>query len=95
MNRQVFSWVLCLLAILVQFDSLAQEKFTISGTVTDIANGETMIGTNVYVEELKVGTTTNLYGFYSLTVPSGNYTLTVSYLGFEPFKQEVELDKDL
>lgn len=95
MNRKIVSWFLCLVAMLIQFDSIAQEKFTISGTVTDVGNGETMIGTNVYVEELKVGTTTNLYGFYSLTVPEGKYTLTVSYLGFEPFKKEIDLSKDL
>ena len=54
-----------------------------------------MIGTNVFVEELNVGTTTNLYGFYSLTIPTGNYTLTISYLGFEPFRKEIELNRNL
>ena len=95
MNHQVLRWFLCLLAFFVQVDSYAQEKFTISGTVTDIGNGETMIGTNVFVEELNVGTTTNLYGFYSLTIPAGNYTLTISYLGFEPFRKEIELNRNL
>lgn len=73
----------------------AQEKYTISGTITDAANGETMIGTNVFVEPIMKGATTNVYGFYSLTVPEGNYTLKVSFLGYETFSQEINLNKDL
>ena len=53
----------------------AQEKHTISGTITDGANGETMVGTNVFLEPITKGTTTNVYGFYSITVPDGKYTL--------------------
>jgi len=72
-----------------------QEKYTISGTITDAANGETMIGTNVFVEPIMKGTTTNVYGFYSLTVPEGDYTLKVSFLGYETLTKEINLDKDL
>ena len=75
--------------------SFAQNKYTISGTVTDAANGETMIGTNVFVEPLMKGATTNVYGFYSLTLPEGKYTLKVSFLGFETYAQEIDLAKDL
>ncbi|MCF8276408.1 MAG: TonB-dependent receptor [Flavobacteriales bacterium] len=85
-----------LLTLIFQFGFLqAQQKYTISGTITDANNGETMIATNVFVEPLMKGATTNLYGFYSLTVPEGNYTLKVSFLGYETFSQEIKLDKDL
>lgn len=73
---------------------IAQEKFTISGTVNDGTNGENMIGTNVYIEELTRGTTTNLYGFYSITIPQGVYNLKVSYLGFETYSQKIDLKAD-
>jgi hypothetical protein len=60
-------------------DVAAQKKYTISGTVKDAANGELMIATNVFVEPSMKGTTTNLYGFFSLTVPEGTHTLKVSF----------------
>jgi len=74
---------------------LAQEKYTISGTITDAFNGETMIGTNVFVEPIMKGATTNVYGFYSLTVPEGDYTLKVSFVGYETYTQEIKLNKNL
>lgn len=74
--------------------SFAQEKFTISGTVKDARNGETMIGSTVYIEELTRGASTNLYGFYSLTIPRGKYNLKVSYIGYETHTQVIELSKD-
>lgn len=59
-------------------------KFTISGTIKDKKNGETIIGATVQVKELSgIGTTSNEYGFYSLTLPSGNYTLLYSFLGYK------------
>ena len=65
-------------------DVAAQEKrFTISGTVTDTDNGEDIIGVNIYVASLKTGVATNSYGFYSLSLPAGNYALEFSYLGYE------------
>jgi hypothetical protein len=87
---------LCFVMLLVgSFSSLAQEKYTISGTITDARNGETMIGTNVFVEPIMKGSTSNVYGFYSLTVPEGDYTLKVSFLGYETFAKEIKLDKNL
>lgn len=63
--------------------SLAQSKFTISGTVTDAKSGELMIGATIRVKELpSVGAVSNEYGFYSLTLPQGQYTLQTSLLSF-------------
>ena len=61
----------------------SQEKVTINGTVYDNNSNETLIGVSLYFPELKTGTTTNEYGFYSITVPKGNYKIQVSYLGFK------------
>ena len=57
-------------------------RVTVSGYLKDAANGEALIGATVGVPNLGLGTSTNEYGFYSLTLPKGSYTLTYSYLGY-------------
>jgi hypothetical protein len=70
----------------------AQEKFTVSGYVNDAANGESLIGATVYVNEIESGVVTNVYGFYSITLPAGTYNIEFRYVGFETIKQAVELN---
>lgn len=84
-----------LLISTVQLQAQAPKKFTISGYVKDDSNGEFLIGASVYLKETFQGVNTNTYGFYSLTVPEGNYTLVISYLGFEEQVQVINLNKDL
>ena len=69
----------------------AQQRVTVKGYVRDASNGETLIGATVYLNGTTKGTTTNEYGFYSLTVDPGTYTLVASYLGYEDQRKEVEL----
>ena len=69
----------------------AQQRVTVKGYVRDASNGETLIGATVYLNGTTKGTTTNEYGFYSLTVDPGIYTLVASYLGYEDQRKEVEL----
>lgn len=73
---------------------MAQEKYSISGTVKDQSSGETLFGASVYIKDSSIGTTTNEYGFYSITTPEGNYTLIVSYLGFDEITKEIVIDSD-
>ena len=73
----------------------AQQKFTISGKVTDAKNGEELIGVSISAPSLKSGTATNSYGFYSLTLPAGNYELEYSYIGFELQKKSINLNKNI
>src|SRR5688572_2190585 len=86
-----------LLLILFSITVTAQvsSKYTISGYVKDAKTGEFLIGTNVYLKELLKGTSTNQYGFYSLTVDAGEYTLVFKFLGYEEKSQKIILDKDL
>ena len=56
----------------------AQKNHTISGYVKEEATGESLLGANVFVKETMKGTVTNQYGFFSLTIPEGNYTLVFS-----------------
>ncbi len=73
----------------------SNQKFTLSGTISDAKNNETLIGVNVSILELNTGVTTNEYGFYSLTVPKGNYTLLISYLGFQLKEESIILNKSI
>ncbi|MCX6334542.1 MAG: TonB-dependent receptor [Bacteroidia bacterium] len=87
MNR-----ILCLFIFLVfipsllsgenSFNSGTQKKITISGHVRDQANGEVLSGVTIFENNLKQGTSTNSYGFYSLTITSENYNLQFSYVGY-------------
>jgi CarboxypepD_reg-like domain/TonB-dependent Receptor Plug Domain len=83
--------LLILFAFFVCNSMKAQDKFTINGTLKDGKSTETLFGVNVYVVELKVGTNTNEYGFYSLTIPKGDYTLLISYLGFETIEKKISI----
>lgn len=79
-------------ALLVTASSLnAQQRVTLSGYVKEMDSGETLIGANVYVKDNPAkGAATNAYGFYSLTLEPGQYTIVFSYLGYTD--QEVPLN---
>lgn len=69
----------------------AQEKFTLSGTIADESSSETLIGASIYIKELQKGITTNEYGFYSISLPAGKYTVQVSYVSFITKEETVNL----
>ena len=71
-----------------------QEKYTLSGFITDKNSGETIVGANVYCPELKIGVTSNSYGFYSLTLPEKDYTILFSFIGYEVQKKDINLIKN-
>ena len=74
----------------------AQDRKTISGTVRDGKNGELVIGATIKVEEdPSINITANEYGFYSLSLPQGNYTIAVAYGGYENYRQTVQLDQNV
>jgi len=76
-------------------NAVQQRKYTLSGYIRDKATGEAIIGANVYdIASLK-GTTTNSYGFYSLSLPPGEYRIANSFIGYSPVKQQVDLDKNI
>ncbi|MHA4737531.1 TonB-dependent receptor [Dyadobacter sp. MSC1_007] len=84
----------CLLLALISLPALAQNRHTVSGYVKDQSNGEGLIGVSVYVREAETGVVTNPYGFYSLTLPDGNYTLVFTYIGYQKVTKELVLDAD-
>ncbi len=75
--------------------SAQTEKFTISGYVKSADSGEELIGATVVIRSLNVGVSANLYGFYSLSVESGTYEVTYSYIGYKDINKTIELIENL
>ncbi len=91
MNKTLITFTVLLMSWL----GFAQEKFTVSGTIKDHANGETLLGAAILLKGTTIGATTNEYGFYSLTAPKGTYTLVISYLGYKTIEEPIVLDKNI
>ncbi len=70
------------------------EFYTVSGYLRNEINGEVLIGAGVSILNAYQGTSTNEYGFYSLTLPQGNYVLKFSSIGFEDQYIEIDLHSD-
>lgn len=82
---------LALILLLSPLFALSQ-NITISGNIKDATNGEDLIGAIVTVKgQPSKGSTTNAYGFYSLTLPSGDYTLIYQYVGYSSKEEVVSL----
>lgn len=91
MNRLL----LLLLLLGVSSSVFAQEKYTLSGTITNAASNETLIGVNILFPELSNGAVTNSYGFYSITLPEGTYNVQVSYLGYADIVETIDLTQNV
>ncbi len=93
MNPSIRQIILSLLLLTTTLLS-AQNKYTLSGTITEASSNETLIGVTLAVVELRTGVTTNEYGFYSLTLPEGSYEIRISYLGFKDVVQTIDFNRD-
>ncbi|MBI3233773.1 MAG: carboxypeptidase-like regulatory domain-containing protein, partial [Bacteroidetes bacterium] len=71
--------------------SLEAQNFSISGYVKDAKNGEEISGATIQIKEKNISTTTNSYGFYTLTIPSGKYKVIYSIIGYESVEKEVTI----
>ncbi|MFY8065002.1 MAG: TonB-dependent receptor [Flavobacterium sp.] len=87
--------IILLIVLLTSIFSFSQEKFTLSGTIADLKTKETLIGVNVFILETKTGITTNEYGFYSITLPKGEYTISISYVGYQVIEEKVSLNSNI
>ncbi len=79
--------------LLLALFSTGQERFTITGYVRDSLSSETLIGASVSINGK--GVNSNGYGFYSITLPRGEYSATVSYVGYEPYHIRLDLNKNV
>lgn len=92
MMRAVF----LVIGLFVVLLGTAQSHFTLSGTVADSANGETLIGaTVVLVDQPGVGAACNEYGYYALRLPAGTHRIRVASIGYAPVERIVELQRDV
>ncbi len=95
--KKIFPFIILLLSIQFQVKCTEIEsgKIIVSGNIKDATNGETLIGASIYIAELKIGAITNAYGFYSLSVPQGKYTLSYSYVGYSGITQTIDISKNV
>ena len=87
-----------ILTFLLLFGSLvvfSQEKFTLSGIVAEVDSGETLFGVNVIIPSLQTGTVTNQYGYYSITLPKGEYEVFYSSIGYATQKLQIPLSENV
>ncbi|GMQ30690.1 TonB-dependent receptor [Algoriphagus confluentis] len=89
------TWLLGSFCFLLILQTFAQEKYTLSGYLTHSENGEALIGATVLILDLGTGSVTNSYGFYSITLPKGDYRLEFRYVGFKSEEKNINLTQDL
>ncbi|MBK9107869.1 MAG: TonB-dependent receptor [Saprospiraceae bacterium] len=83
-------------AFLFYTKAFSQESYTISGYVKEAGTGETMIGVNIFLaDKPQIGTVSNLYGFYSISLPKGDHKLVFSYLGYHPNLLSIQLNDNI
>jgi hypothetical protein len=70
----------------------SQQKFTLSGTITEAQSGESVVGAKISIPSLNLGATSNEYGFYSLTVPKGIYEVQFKAYGLKTFSKKIDLN---
>ena len=95
LKRIIKSKLVIFLFLFSCFYTSAQEKFTLSGTISDSNSNETLIGATVFIPELKTGVLTNEYGFYSITLPKGKYSIRINYTDYQNFDEVVELNQNV
>jgi len=98
-NKMFFrTFIFCFFVATGLFSTVfAQRNFTLSGTIRDGSNGETLIGATVSVRDANdrvTGVVTNIDGFYSITLPAGDYTVIFSFMGYETQERTISLTQN-
>ncbi|MGL1885929.1 MAG: TonB-dependent receptor [Reichenbachiella sp.] len=83
--------------VLIKFYNRPEKEYeyTIGGKVKDADSGDVLIGATVFVRNIKSGIATNAYGFYSLSLSTGNYEITCSYVGYRTISTVLDLNKNI
>ncbi len=88
--------LLILLFVTTLLSQMDAQKFTLSGNMKDATNGEDLIGATLVVKDLPgSGINSNVYGFYSITLPAGKHTVAVNYLGYNRLEWEINLTANI
>ena len=88
-------YFLSLFFLLYSFSLFSQNKYTISGYVQEAASGENLIGVSIYNKTSQKGTTSNQYGFYSITLEEGVYEIIYSFIGLNTNTKKINLNKNI
>lgn len=95
MKFKFFTLSLFLLCFLSISNVIAQKNITLNGILKDSQTGETLIGASVQLSgAIQIGTVTNAYGYYSLSVKPGVYKVLFSYVGYQTVEKNIDLLKD-
>jgi hypothetical protein len=95
LQRRYYLWAVFTFLVSVNA-GFAQSSYTISGEIRDAKSGETLIGASVYPDENpSKGVVTNAYGFFSLSLPQGSYSVVVQFVGYEKNVQLINLTKNI
>ncbi|MBK7028758.1 MAG: TonB-dependent receptor [Bacteroidales bacterium] len=92
---QVFTRLLLVIIFLLNILLLSAQSFTISGYIKDTASMEVLPGANIFEKASLKGTSTNAYGFFSITLPAGNHLLRFSYIGYSTKFEEINLNGNM
>lgn len=96
MHTSTFKIATSIAAVCFSTVVFAQQNYSVSGTVKDQKNGELLIGVTIKIaQDPTISVVANEYGFYSLSLPKGSYTLLVSNPGFKDFQQSITVENDL
>jgi CarboxypepD_reg-like domain/TonB-dependent Receptor Plug Domain len=87
--------LLCLFLLFTFCNAFSQSRFTFSGYVKDQNNGEELIGATLFISKMKFGVVSNPYGFFSITLPEGDYIVKISYLGFQTIEYPLSLSQNI
>lgn len=90
----IFLTGILLMRIIFAANNMPDRSCTLSGHIYDGLTGEELIGVNIYVIGQKTGTVSNSYGFYSITLPAGQYELGYSYVGYTSCERKINLNSD-
>src|SRR3954466_10319821 len=91
----IYRITLIIISALLTLQTAAQGRFTVSGYIKDSLTGETLIGATLTVDgEKSKGVSSNQYGYYSITLPNGEYRMSCSYVGYEAQQATLHLDKN-
>ena len=87
-------FITILILFLLSFSTIAQQKRTISGYVSDAQTGERLYAASVYEQNSGIGTISNRFGFFSLTLKDGLANLKISFVGYQPQTKIISLSAD-
>ena len=89
------AFLITLLISTFQLSAQQPKPFVVSGYVRDEQTGEALINATITVTNPPVNVQSNAYGFYSMSLPAGDYELLVTYAGYSTFRKKIQLDKNL